>query len=240
MKELDGIKTIIEERLIKKEIIGKTTQKGFEFEDTLEDFLLRVSKPFGDAVGRVGTEKGKLGNLKGDFVVTLNDIGIKGQPPKIVIEAKAGEHVRLTQKGLLGELDEAMKNREAQFAIAVTESIISEAIGNYREIERDKLICAFGDNGLPLEVAYKVARTGLLLNMYKEKGREIDMTRLRGVINKIDNDLKAVQGIRAKLTSIENTSDAINDDVKSLEVNIRNSLTELQDIIRGGTSTSVD
>ena len=240
MSELDKIKSTIEEHLAKKEIIEKTTKKGFMFEDTLEDFLLFILRPFNDLVERVGKKKGKLGNLKGDFVITISDPTIKGHPPKIVIEAKAGEKIRLTKKGLLGELDDAIKNREAKFAIAVTESLTSKSIGCYREIEQDKIICAFEDNGLPLEVAYKVARTRLLLSTYKEFEKEIDVARINGVIDKISNNLNATQGIKAKLTGIGRTSEAITADIKSLETNIRDSLIELQAILRGGASAHID
>lgn len=240
MDELGKIKNTIEERVVKKEIIGKTPIKGFIFEDTLEDFLLLISKPFGDLAERVGKEKGKLGNLKGDFVITLNDPSIKGQPPRIVVEAKTGGNLRLTRKGLLGELDYAIKNREAKFAIAVTEKKMSDSIGCFREIERDKIICSFGDNGLPLEVAYKIARTYLLLRMHEKSEEILDTARIYGTIDKISNDLNAIQGIRAKLTSIGRTSETIATDIRSLETNIRDSLTELQEILRSGTEAHAD
>jgi hypothetical protein len=238
LNELQKIETMIETHLLKKEIIEKTTQKGFIFEDDLEDFLLRVSKPFGDTVERVGTEKGKLGNLKGDFVITLNDSSIKGQPPKIVVEAKTGKSVRITIKSLLGELRDAIKNREAQFAIAVTETMISDSIGCYREVEGDKIICAFEDNGLPLEVAYRIARTYLLMKMRKALEKTLDTTRICGIIGKISNDLNAVRGIKAKLTRIGTTSEDIAVDIKSLEKNIRESLEELQGVLRGSGATN--
>jgi len=155
----------------------------------------------------------------------------EGQAPKIVIEAKTGD-VRLTQKGLIGELDDAIKNREARFAIAVTESVVSDAIGCYREIEKDKVICAYGDNGLPLEVAYRVARACILLNMHRESKKEIDTGRICGIIDKISNDLNAVQGIKAKLTGIANASGKITDDIETLEANIRESLIEMQHLVR--------
>jgi len=239
LSELEKIETVIETYLVKREVIEKTPQKGFIFEDALEDFLLRISRPFSDTVERVGKEKGKLGGLKGDFVITVNDSSIKGQPPRIVVEAKAGESVRLTMKSLLGELRDAIQNREAQFAIAVTETMISDAIGCYREVEGDKIICIFGDNGLPLEVAYRIARTYLLMKMHEAPEKVIDITRIYGVVNKISNDLNAIRGIKAKLTSIGTTSEAIATDIKSLETNIRSSLDELQNILRHNTAADV-
>ena len=232
METLTDIQRKIEEQIVRKGIIQKAPQKGFIFEDMLEDFLWRMSKPFGDSVERVSKEKGKLGELKGDFVVVINDPMTEGHPPRIVVEAKAGENITLTQKGLKGELDDAITNREARFAIAVTESVVSDAIGCYREIEKDKIICAFGDDGLPLEVAYKVARACVLLSVHRESGKQIDAGRICSIIDKIGNDLNAVQGIKAKLTSIANTSKATTGDIVGLEANIRKSLQEMQDVIR--------
>ncbi len=232
MKELDAIQTKITEHIAKKEIIETTPKKGLVFEETLEQFLSYVSKPFGDHVENVSTEKGKLGEKKGDFVIVINDPVAEGKSPKIVVEAKTGSNLALTPKGLLGDLDKAIQNREARFAIAVTESVFSDIVGCYREVEKDKIVCAFGDDGLPLEVAYKVARARILLSLHREGKKEIDTAALCGVIDKIGNDLNAVQGIKAKLTSITNTSDKIEEDIESLHDNIRQSLLEMQTLIR--------
>lgn len=232
-ERLESIESKITEQIVKKELISKTTQKGFVFEDLLERFLIGISHPFGDTVERTGTEKGKLARLRGDFVISINDPMTEGHQPKIVIEAKAGEKVTLTQKGIIGELDEAIKNREAAFAIAVTENTTSAA-GCYRALEKDKIICSFEDGGLPLEVAYRVARVQVLLNMRREGKKGIDTPRLCSVIEKIGNDLRMLQGIKTKLTHIANTSEDVSGDLGQLEIKIRESLTEMQEIIRHG------
>jgi len=231
LEKLQGIEKTIEIYLAKKEEIEKAPKKGFIFEDDLEEALVRLSKPFGDLVERTGTKKGKLGNLKGDFVITLNDPTTEGQSLKIVVEAKAGKSVRLTMKSLLGELRDAIQNREANFAIAVTKTVISDSIGCFHEIEGNKIICVFEDNRLPLEVAYRIARTYVLMRNRRSLETTIDAERICGVISKIANDLKTVRGIKANLTSIGKTADTITVDIKSLEKNIRDSLNELQDIL---------
>ncbi len=166
-------------------------------------------------------------------MITINDPTIEGQPPRIVVEAKAGENIRLTLKSLLGELRDAIKNRESHFAIAVTEKMISDAMGCFREVEGDKIICAFGDNGLPLEVAYRVARTYLLIKIRQAPEKVIDTAKIYGIVSKISNDLNAIKGIKAKLTKIGTTSEEIATDIKSLETNIRESLEELQGTLHG-------
>lgn len=236
LDKLQNIENTITVYLAKKEAIEKTPKKGFDFEDDLEDTLVRLSKPFGDLIERTGTKKGKLGNLKGDFVITLHDSMIEGHPPKIVVEAKANASVRLTVKSLVGELRDAIQNREANLAIAVTDKPISDSIGCFHEIEGDKIICAIGESELPLEVAYRIARTYSLMKNRETPTKTIDTTRVYGIISKISNDLNTIRGIKANLTKIGNTADTITNDIKSLEKNIRNSLNDLQDILNQNNS----
>jgi hypothetical protein len=169
--------------------------------------------------------------LKGDFVVTLCDPSIKGRAPKIVVEAKTLTNLRLTIKGLVGEMREAMENREACFAIAVTDKEISDGAGCYREIEGDKIICTYEDNSLPLEVSYKIARSYVLLKNREVPQETVDTRRVCGIISKIGNDLNAIKGIKAKLTGINNATDTIESDLKTLETNIRASLYEPQETL---------
>ena len=237
VQKLEAIEGGITAYIAKKEVLDKSPKKGLNFEDDLESFLLHLSKPFGDLVERTGTEKGKLGTKTGDFVVTINDRAIQGRAPKIVIEAKTNTSVRLTPKSLVGELRDALQNREANYAIGVTDTLISEDVGCYREIEGDKIICAFGDSGLPLEVAYRVVRTYLLMKQHESHEHAVDIPRICGIVNKITNDLSAVRGIKSKLTSIGTTAETIAVDVSSLEKNIRDALNDLEKAIRTETQS---
>lgn len=231
LDKMQTIENTITTNIATKEAVQKTPKKGFIFEDMLESFLSQTSKPFGDTVDRVGKERGKLGNLKGDFVITLEDPTIKGQKPKIVVEAKTREKLSLSTKGLIGELRGAIQNREALFAIAVTDKVVSDDIGAYREFEGDKIVCAFEDDGLPLEVAYRAARTYILMKIREAPGKAIDVTRICGVISKISTDLNSIRGIKAKLTRIGTTAEEIDGDIRALEQGIRQSLEELQELL---------
>lgn len=232
IQKLETIERDIETYLARKEVVESTTKKGFVFEEALEETLLRLSKPYGDCVERTGTERGKLNNLKGDFVITVHDCSIRGKPLKIVVEAKTDRSVRLTTKSLLGELREALQNRDACFAIAITDRIISEGVGCYYEMEGDKIICTFEENPLPLEVAYKIARTYVLIRNHDQPEKAIDMQAITAVISKITSDLGSVRTIKTKLTSINNAANSIEDEANTLERNIRNSLIDLQNSLK--------
>ena len=236
LDKMQVIENSITANLATKEAYRKTPKKGFDFEETLESYLQNASKPFGDLVERVGKEKGKLGNLKGDFVVTLNDPTMKGAHPKIVVEAKTRGSVSLTVKGLIGELRDAMLNREAVFAIAVTDHTMSDDMGVYRMYEEDKIICSFEGDGLPLEVAYRAARAYVLMSTRAAPQKAVDVTKICGVIGKITTDLNSVSGIKAKLTSIGNTAERIDDDIRTMEKNIRDSLDDLHELLSVSSS----
>lgn len=91
-----------------------------------------------------------------------------------------------------------------------------------------KVICSFEDNGLPLEVAYRAARTYVLMKMREAPSDSIDIGEVCGLIAKIGTDLNSVRGIKAKLTSINTTTEAISSDIEGMEKNIRKNLKELQ------------
>ena len=238
LEKLQDIENTITVYLAKKEVIEKTPKKGFDFEDELEDALVRLSKPFGDLVERTGIIKGKLGNLKGDFVITLHDSIIEGQQPKIVVEAKTNASVRLTVKSLVGELRDAIQNREAILAIAVTDKPLSDSVGCFHQIEGNIIICSIGESQLPLEAAYRIARTHCLMKNRESPTKTIDTNRVCGIIGKISNDLNTLRGIKANLSKIGNTADTINGDLKTLEKNIRYSLGELQDVLNQDAAVS--
>lgn len=225
MEILNDIKGNIDKHIAKKEIIEITPLKGKEFEDRLDPFLWEITRPFKDHVERVGSGKGKKGSLKGDFVITIN-----GSSDKIVVEAKSlKERVSLTRKGLLGYLDEAMENREAKFAIAVSESPL-QSIGKYREFEINKIVCEFGDDGLPLEVAYGVSRAKLLIKENEASGK-VDVNKISGKIEEIETDLRTVQGIKSKLTNIKSLSEGVKEDLDDLKARIQGNLATISRLL---------
>ena len=96
-----------------------TTKKGFTFEDVLDECVGRLAAQHGDLHERCGTETGATGSKVGDEVVTLNLADSYGVEARFVFEAKDR---KLAMRKILAELDEAMANREAQFAIGVFRS----------------------------------------------------------------------------------------------------------------------
>jgi hypothetical protein len=97
---------------------ARGTAKGLEYEDTLEDLLRSQARAIGGCVvERTSIAGGSLGlDAKvGDFVMTLDD------GTRVVVEAKNVARMSLTGKtGILTELDQAMDNRKASWAVCIS------------------------------------------------------------------------------------------------------------------------
>ncbi len=224
--KLDAIKTDLDAYLLKKKLIEKTTQKGFEFEDNLEVYLKQITRPFNDYVERVSKALGKSRTKEGDFTIAINDSTVSESTLRILVETKAVEDLPVTKRGLLGYLDRAMVNRDAEFAIAVSETPLQSEGGRFREFEGNKILCEFADDGLPVEVAYKVARVRLLLGKLKETGK-VDVAKINAKIDDIRNQLEIIRGIKTRLTGISNASDKVKEELDGLKEKITSSLDEI-------------
>jgi hypothetical protein len=99
---------------------ARGTAKGLEFEDEVEALLrsqaLAINGCIVERTGRLGGTLGAHSKV-GDFVVTLPD------GTAIAVEAKNTSRIALAgSTGILRELDQAMDNRKASWAICVSRS----------------------------------------------------------------------------------------------------------------------
>jgi hypothetical protein len=180
------------------------TRKGFEYEDAVEAALRESVRSSGCVVERTGRIKGDLGaeTLVGDFVVTLPS----GR--RIVIEAKNTARITLTGKdGILEELDRAMANRSADFAVCVSaqESFPKEVgpLGVYG----NRILIVDGGDGTMLAVALRLTEMMLEQNTARRTA-DIDrgflhdrMQRLRQLAQLFTNNRRSLTDIK---TSVEN------------------------------------
>jgi len=225
LEALTDIKMDLQRYFVSKQVESTTPKRGERFEDDLWVFLNRIAGPFGDSIERVGKVYGEKAEKKGDFVVSLYDLNSEDESARIVVEAKArSEPLTLTRKGILGELDEAMKNRNAEFGIAVAEESLPKEAGAFREFENNKIVCAFTGDGLPLEVAYKIGRAKVLMRKRIDTRAEVDIPGINGLVEKISTDLRTFQGIKAKLTKVGELSDEAKTELDIMKDSIQQSL----------------
>lgn len=207
----------------------KGTQKGFAFEELVFKEIEKIARILGDNCYPTGKAQGLILDSKlGDVVVEINPSQTGGATLKIVFEAK---DKMIYQNELLEELEEAMKNRGALAAIAVLSSknilkdITKEAIGVFRDYSKNRTICVLDKeifDPLALEIAYKLARTKLLLGL-KAKEMKSDSinivainTLIEEIIKKLD-DFSTIKGSLTKATRAINDSqtqiDRLKDDI---------------------------
>jgi hypothetical protein len=146
------------------------TAKGRTFEELVSEALDGIAVVQGDACDAVGDLKGAWGRT-GDVVV---DIDACSGPARgrIVFEAKTA---KLSRPKALEELDEALQQRDANFAVLVVPSDekVPAKMRQLREYNGDKLIVTFDpetDGYVALELAYSLARARVLMTKSESEG----------------------------------------------------------------------
>jgi len=186
----------------------KGTQKGLAYQELVFLQVEKIAHVLGDTCIPTGNEIGQILNSKlGDIVVTLNSSQTGGATLKIVFEAKDKEMYLST---LLDELENAKKNRNSGAAIGVmsgksTLRDVREAIGALRDYSNNRTICILNKDtvdSMALEVAYKLARTKLILGLQAKEMRSesIDIAAINILINEIKNNLSEFTTIKGTLT----------------------------------------
>ncbi len=187
--EIIKLREEIAEKKGQDEMLDKAAIKGFKFEDELEDYLSTISGLSSDVCTRVSTSA-EGSSLKGDFIYEFNE------GPRLVIEAK---DTNVGLKPTLEYLNEAMKTRSVDFSIVVTKdpAQLPKSVRLFNMYEGNKLFCYAGT----VELALRFAR--LYLTQVKGSGEnEINTADILIEVEKIQNSLKNIQTIKAKLTNM--------------------------------------
>ena len=177
----------------------RSTAKGRPYEEGVFEAVDAIARAQGDDCDAVGDLRG-VGGRKGDVVVDLD--GCAGRPRgRIVFEAK---NSRKSRKEALAELDEAMNQRAADYAVWVvpSEDKLPARAPALREIGGDKLFVVYDPeegSRLALEVAYSLARARVV--MAKGGADGLDATALRAEVERATVAMEDVRKIKSQLTS---------------------------------------
>lgn len=206
LQALQGLRELIVGQAMAAEERHRSPASGLDFEDEVETVLCRLASAYGDTVERVGTQAGDAGRSKrGDFVVQLSD------GARFVVEAKKRSTALPLRgdRGILAMLDESMVNRAAGFAVAVAKdyNAFAKEVGAFNDYDSNKVLCRFGDGGELLEVAYRWARTALLIGAASDAG--IDMTVVGNAIDEARKALRELSRIEGKAKAIAHGADEI-------------------------------
>lgn len=196
------------------------TVKGFDFEDVVEARTRSIASGLGGCVvERTSTTSGANGvqSLVGDVVVTLDD-GFR-----IVIEAKNSNKIGLAgSTGILEELDRAMANRDAQFAICVSaRDAYPNEVGTFGVYGNRALVVDSGDGDL-LTVAIRWARMAMRAAT-QTAAHEVDtdlligrLERIRAMASRFSKSKRALSGIRTTVDDVRADLDGMRCDLLDL------------------------
>jgi hypothetical protein len=205
------------------------TAKGRSFEEAVFDAVDRIALAQGDVAEAVGDQPGATGRV-GDIVASLDACNGPARG-RIVVEAKDR---RLSKPGALAELDKAMAERSADFAVLVvpTEEELPAKLEPLREYNGDKLVVVLDPEAgtLALELGYRLARARVLMKRSDADG--IDAGALRAAIERALAALTEERKIKQQLTGAKRGIGNAYDLVDAMAAQVRSLLEEIDALVR--------
>lgn len=201
-KQLQGLrdeKQKLEELAQERE---RGTAKGRTYEEAVCDAVDAIAAVQGDVAHPVGDDPG-TGGKKGDVLVGIE--GASGPDRgRIVFEAK---DKRISRPDFYSDLDESMKQRDADFAVLVVrgQDDVPAKLHSLREYQGDKIVAVFDpEDGSTLEVefAYRVAR--MRVTAAREGSEDIDAAAVRATVARAVTAMDDVRKIKSQLTTAQN------------------------------------
>jgi hypothetical protein len=212
-----------------EEIRQRTTLKGDDFEDTVENMLSDLVYNTSNEVEYTGGTNGEISGRKvGDFVITLNDTG-----QRIVVEAKSDSGY--SQRDIKEELADAVENRDADYGIIVfeCESYIPDKVGYFHEFDSERLSVALketeDDDVEPgfLRIAYNWARTRAVQG-YVDSGTAFDPEAIQNAVSEVSDSIDRFSTVRKKTTSIRKTANEIDEELEEIEGEVKSELADIR------------
>jgi len=207
---------------------NRSTAKGRPYEEAVFEAIDALAGGHGDDCDAVGDLQG-VGGRKGDVLVGVD--GCSGPPrARIVFEAKNSQTAR---NKALAELDNAMAQRDADYAVWVVPSAdkLPARTQELREINGDKLFVVYDpeEGPLALRMAYTLARARVLMARGGSDG--LDPAALRAEVERAVLALEEGRRIRQQLTHATNGIDAARDILDGMERRVKGHLTEIDALV---------
>jgi hypothetical protein len=213
---------------------ARGTAKGVEFEDEVEDLLrCEALALHGCTVERTGQLGGTLGiqSKVGDFVVALPD------GTRLVVEAKNTARIGLTgTTGILQELDQAMTNRDAAWAICVSRRDAYPAeVGSFAVYGNRILVVDSGEGpltGVALRwIAAAVGAAGA-------DSEEVDTAAAFERLARIRDLAQSFSRSKKVLTTAQSGLDSVRQDLDSLRTQLLELTDDLARALRSGPASA--
>ena len=204
------------------------TAKGRTFEEQVAAALEEIADAQGDVADAVGDVKGSTGKA-GDVVVSID--ACSGPPRgRVVFEAKDS---RLSAPKAREVLDDAMRERDADFAVLVvpSEEEIPARMQQLREYNGDKLVVTLDPEDevpLALAVGYRLARARVL--MARSSGEGIDAGAVREAVERALHTMEEVRKVKGQLTGAKTSIDNAYGIVEKMAVEVRAQLEQIDEL----------
>jgi len=212
------------------------TAKGRTYEERVAEAVDAIACAQGDSAEAVGDVKGASGKT-GDVVVGLE--GASGpERGRLVFEAKDS---RLSTPKAIAELDAAMRQRDADYAVLVVpgEDEVPAKLNPLREFNGDKLVVTFDpeDSPLTLEVGYRLARARVL--MKRAAAGEVDSGAVAECVERAQAAMEEVRKVKSQLTGAKSNIDNAYGLVDGIVDRVRGYLAEIEGLVRSGSDDGV-
>jgi hypothetical protein len=165
-------------------------------------------------------------------------VGAGHGPPRgrIVFEAKDR---RLSRPGALEELDRALADRDADFAVLVvpTEAEVPAKLEPLREYNGDKLVVALDPDepsGLALELGYRLSRARLLMARGGDGG--VDGAAVHDLVERALHAMGEVRKVKSQLTGAKTGIDTAYKIVEEMAARVRGHLAEVDELVLEGNA----
>jgi hypothetical protein len=203
------------------------TAKGRTFEEAVYEAVDAIATAQGDDCDAVGDLRGATGKT-GDVVVAIDACHGPARG-RIVFEAK---NSKLSKPKAFAELDEGMRERDADFAVLVVpvDDKLPAKTTQLREYAGDKLLVAWDpddDGTLTLEVAYSLARARVLMKRADADG--IDAGALRATVERAVGAMEEVRKIKQQLTGAETSITNAKSILDAMAARVRGHLGEIDE-----------
>lgn len=188
---------------------ARSSAKGADFEDLLEEMLAEAVRGSGDVVERTAVAAGDvIRSRKGDFLLTVDPQWCNGADLRVVIEAKnRGRSWREMRE----ELADAKRNRGAAIALAVfTPEHAPTGVAPF-DVRYGHVFCVIDPEApdmATLTAAVRLARLHALASL-AAASTEIDAGRVAQALAALKTELDAVRRLKVQLSSIRTTASEV-------------------------------
>jgi hypothetical protein len=213
---------------------ARGTAKGLDYEDEVIDALRAASAEIGgctvEATGRV-TGGLDANSMVGDAVVTLPDA------TRIAVEAKNTARVTLAGKdGILEELDRAMTNRDAGWAICTSkQDAYPREVGAFG-IYGNRILLVDDGDGILLRVALRWIAA--CASATPPNGSEVDFDTVNGGLERLRGLAQRFTGSKRALAGVRTSIDQVRTELDGLRIDLLDLVDDLQISLRSGSTHS--